>query len=319
MIPTKILLTIVCFSVLFLGLKPALGWSNGGYSADPTQPDYGNHDWIAQHSLDFLPDNEKQYITSNLNLYLYGTELPDNSQTADGIGDTGKHHIYFYANGTMYDNASAKRANEEYQKALAFLKHHDYVNASKTAGTLSHYVVDVAVFGHVMGASTPWGTENNHSNYENYVDDRTGNYNSTTFNPVLRFDGNLTIISAYNATVNIAYDTTFDLDGDYNCTWMDTNYNWSNPTFASRAGESLNLAVNTLADILHSLYQEANPPVSPTPTPTVKANPTPSPSPQPTPTQTFPPVTPEYPSAPILILLVTTTLVSGLFARKLNK
>ena len=34
---------------------------------------------------------------------------------------------------------------------------------------MSHYIVDVAVFGHVMDDSTPWGTENNHSKYEDYV------------------------------------------------------------------------------------------------------------------------------------------------------
>ena len=51
----------------------------------------------------------------------------------------------------MYDNASAQRATEEYQKALAFLENKDYVNASKAAGVMSHYIVDVAVFGHVMG------------------------------------------------------------------------------------------------------------------------------------------------------------------------
>ena len=133
---TKILLIIVCFTVLFLSVKPALGWSNGGYSADPTQPDYGTHDWIAQHALDFLPDNEKQYITSNLAVYLYGTELPDNSQTPGGIGDTGKHHIYYYSNGSLQDDASAKRASEEYQKALTYLKNGDYINASKEAGVL---------------------------------------------------------------------------------------------------------------------------------------------------------------------------------------
>jgi hypothetical protein len=43
-----------------------LAWSNGGYSADPSNPDYGTHDWIAQHALDWLPVEEKQYILDNL-------------------------------------------------------------------------------------------------------------------------------------------------------------------------------------------------------------------------------------------------------------
>jgi hypothetical protein len=27
------------------------GWSNGGFSADPSYPDFGTHDWIAQHAF----------------------------------------------------------------------------------------------------------------------------------------------------------------------------------------------------------------------------------------------------------------------------
>jgi hypothetical protein len=325
----KLALLIACLSVLLFSVKPTLGWSNGGYSADASNPDYGTHDWIAEHALDFLPANEKQYILDNLASYLYGTELPDNNQASDGIGDTGKHHIYFNADETMYDNASAERANEEYQKALTFLKNSEYINASKAAGILSHYIVDVAVFGHVMGSSTPWGTEINHSNYENYVNARTGNYTSTTFDAMLYYDGTLTIISAYNATVKIANNTTFDAGSQYNCTWMDANYNWSNAVFLNRSGESLNLAVNTLADVLHSLYQEASPTVNPTPTPTVTPSPTPSPSPLPTPTsspsnsptstQSFPPVTPEYSTTQFLIIIVMTILLIALVARKLNK
>ena len=41
------------------------GWSNGGYSADPANPDYGTHDWIAEHALDWLPQEEKQFLLDN--------------------------------------------------------------------------------------------------------------------------------------------------------------------------------------------------------------------------------------------------------------
>ena len=110
---TKPILLIVCVSVLLLGVQPALGWSNGGYSDNPAQPKYGTHDWIAQHALDYLPAQEKQYITDNLEAYLYGTELPDNSQASDGIGDAAaKHHIYFFANGSLQDGAAAQRASD---------------------------------------------------------------------------------------------------------------------------------------------------------------------------------------------------------------
>ena len=53
------------------------------------------------------------------------------------------------------------------------------------------------------------------------------------------------------------YDTTFDCSGrGLTCVWMDRNYNWSDPAFRDRVGESLNLAVNLVADVLYTLYAE---------------------------------------------------------------
>lgn len=248
------LFLIGMMQVMF-GLTPVKGWSNGGYSSDPQNPNYGTHDWIAQHALDWLPGAEKQFIVDNLAAYLYGTELPDNSAAPDGIGDIGSHHVYFNESEKMTDDWAAFRAQWEFDRALYFLKSGDLANASKTAGIMSHYLADVAVFGHVMAADTPWGAEVHHSDYESYVNTRTNSYDAE-FNIYLSHD-NLETISAYNATKNLAYDTTFDTDGDLNCTWMDQNYNWSDPTFKNRCGESLNLAVNYLADVLHTLYEQS--------------------------------------------------------------
>jgi hypothetical protein len=250
---------------IFLSTSPCLvanswAWSNGGYSSDPADPDYGTHDWIAEHALDWLPAEEKQYMLGNLAAYLYGTELPDNGGAPDGIGDSLiNHHIYYDSAESMTDDAAAVRASTEYNDTLAYLKANDYANASKNAGIMTHYIADMAVFGHVMGASTDWGNETHHSDYENYVNVRTSNY-TAEFNSFLSFDGNLDAISAYEAAKKLAYDTTFDVDGPLNCTWMDQNYDWNNPTFKNRAGESLNLAVNYVADVLHALYLEANMP-----------------------------------------------------------
>lgn len=72
------------------------------------------------------------------------------------------------------------------------------------------------------------------------------------------FDGNLDKISAYDAAKRLAYDTTFDIDGGgLTAVWMDLNYNWGNPIFQKRVGESLNLAVNYIADVLHTLYLQS--------------------------------------------------------------
>jgi len=254
----EIMLVFLLIGILrtTLNVRLVASWSNGGYSADPSNPDYGTHDWIAQYALDWLPTYERQYILDNLAAYLYGTELPDNRGASDGIGDTAKHHIYYWSDGSLQDDASAVRASEEYYEALNFLKLGDFAAATKTAGIMSHYIVDMAVFGHVMGAGTEWGSETHHSDYENHVNQQTSSYDAE-FNLYLSFDDELRIISAYNAAKELAYDTTFDVDGVLTCVWMDENYDWANPTFKDRAGESLNLAVNYLTDVLHTLYLEA--------------------------------------------------------------
>ncbi len=288
-----------------MSAQSALCWSNGGYSADPAHPDYGTHDWIAQHALAYLSAQEKQYITDNLAAYLYGTELPDNNQASYGIGDTTKHHVYYSAQGTLTDDASAKRAQTEFDQAEALLKAQDYVNAAKTAGIMAHYIADVAVFGHVMGSSTAWGAETHHSDYENHVTDITDSYTSA-FDSYLAYDGTLTGISAYNATVNLAYNTVFGGNNHLSCVWMDANYNWSNTTFSGRCGESLNLAVNAVADVLHTLYQEASPPPSPTANPTA----TQQALTQPTPTA------PEFPVIQALAAAMLMIMASAIVYKK---
>src|SRR4030042_769964 len=158
MLKKQAVLACVCVllsALLIVGFSATAvsGWSNGGYSGDPAHPSYGTHDWIAEHALDWLPAQEKQFFTDNLAWYLYGTELPDNGTEPGGVGDTTKHHIYLYANGSVQEDDAAVRAREEYVNAQqAFVA----VNMSKAAmhlGMVAHYVADVAVFGHVMGSS----------------------------------------------------------------------------------------------------------------------------------------------------------------------
>jgi len=230
-------------------------WSNGGFSSSPENIKYGTHDWIAEHALDWLPPEEKRFVIENLAWFLYGTELPDNSKSPYGIGDTSKHHVYYHMDGSLQDDASAIRAQEEYVTALTYAKNGDWVNASMRLGAMTHYISDVAVFSHVMGSNTDWGSERHHSDYEDYVNCKTDSYYDD-FNIYLKFDGVLETISAYNATLTLAYDTTFDPNGGLTCIWMDRNYNWSNPVFVNRVGESLNLAVNLITDVLHTFYLE---------------------------------------------------------------
>ena len=238
-----------------------VAWSNGGYSVNPDNPDYGTHDWIAQHALDWLPDKEKRYILDNLAAYLYGTELPDNGQASEGIGDIGLHHVYFDQSGGLTDDSAAVRAETEFTNTLNILGAKDFKNASKFAGIMTHYIADLVVFAHVMGASTDWGKAKHHDDFENGANGYTPSYNST-FTRFLVFDGSLIEISAFDATVNLAYDTTFD-KLTYTAVWMDQNYNWNNQTFVDRVGESLNLAVNYITDVLHTLYLKSEATVQP--------------------------------------------------------
>jgi len=233
-------------------------WSNGGYSADPNSPDYGTHDWIAQHALDWLPAEKKQYITDNLASYLYGTELPDLPASQGGIGDTTKHHIYYNSAGALTDDAAAVRAEAEYQLALSYLKSGDEAEAAKHAGAMTHYIADMAVFGHVMGASTDWGAETHHSDYETHVNAITSVYSTTYIKP-LQYDGTLTTLTASNAAKRLALDTTLDAGGTYTAIWMDQRYNWTDTTFKNRSWESVNLATNAITDTLSTLYDATTP------------------------------------------------------------
>ncbi len=244
--------------------RSASAWSNGGPSTNVGTPKYGTHDWIAQHALDWLPDEEKQYVVDNLNVFLYGTELPDFGDAVDGqgIGDTTKHHVYYHANGGIQDDIGAIRARDMFSDALSHLRSGDRAEAAELAGAMTHYIDDLGVFGHVMGQPTDWGVEIHHQDYENYVLDRTNSYGASLGTP-LSFDGGLEEIPAYDAALHVAHDTTFDDTGlGHNAAWMDANYDWANPRFVQRAGRSLEVSANAVADVLHALWVQAGRPVT---------------------------------------------------------
>ncbi|MEE9458528.1 MAG: hypothetical protein V3V84_02055, partial [Candidatus Bathyarchaeia archaeon] len=46
-----------------------------------------------------------------------------------------------------------------------------------------------------------------------------------------------------------------------NATWMDNNYDWNNEQFKARVDDSLNLAVNYVANVLHTLWLDAGEPI----------------------------------------------------------
>lgn len=256
----SIIIVLVFLLVSSLFLNAGSAWSNGGPSSYPSKPNYGTHDWIPEHALQWLPENESFYLVENKAEYLYGTEMPDFV-----ICDQYLHHVYFDKNGNLRDDSAAVRAQEEYELTIKYLADKNYQSAAQHAGIMAHYIGDIAVFGHVMGSNTDWSNESHHSDYENWVQNFTTDYNSTGFDHYLIFDGALDDITAYQATIELAYNTTFDkhynaslgTGGNRTCKWMDNNYNWSNPEFKNRCGESINLAVNYLADVLHTIAVKA--------------------------------------------------------------
>jgi hypothetical protein len=247
---------VVCsilVSIVAAGLfVQAKAWNNGGYTEPGNVPNFATHDWIALHAVEWLPTSETWWITQNPDSYLLGTELPDNPNPPLGIGDVVLHHVYFSSPGTVSDDSAASRAQTEYGLAQSFLEAGNCSAAALYAGIMTHYISDCAVFGHVLS------NETHHGDYEDYVETRTNEYPTDDFSIYLAYDGALSPLNAYAATIKVANDTTYGGGSGLSCVWMDTHYNWSDTSFKNRAGESINLATNAIADVLHTLYATAS-------------------------------------------------------------
>ncbi len=256
--------------VLFGNYPEVSGWSNGGDSANPADPDYGTHDWIAETALKFLPEKDRAWLEENMVAYLIGTEAPDNSKVAlpytdkDDYGDKSKnHHDYYDMEHTKaLDNAACQRAQEEYGKALTALKNGDYKHAAFYAGAMTHYIADVAVWAHVRGKGSPHGSESSeaHREYETAVNNTIKakrysgpNHTSSVYQNYIVFDGTYNDITAYQASYQMGLDTDKGGVSGYDCVRMEVEWK----TAQKRTGESLNLAVNYITDVLYRLNQEA--------------------------------------------------------------
>jgi len=228
-------------------LPGAQAWGNGGYSADPSNPDYGMHDWIAEKALDMQSLDATFLKTTYHTEYLYGTEWPDNTSN---IGDAFNHHVYYFATGVLQDDISAVRAQAMYNQALTYPASSDYRNAAYYIGAMTHYVADVGVFGHTMGAATDWGAEVHHSDYETWFNSNIGSLTTPTGISLFDFD-------ARSATLSLAFNITFGVGPIKANIWMDANYNWADSVFKSSALASLNESVEAVAAALNHLLIEA--------------------------------------------------------------
>jgi len=240
-----------CIFVLLLASSsiPVAGWSNGGYSADPDNPDYGTHDWIADKALSIQTRDATFLKTTYHSEYLLGTEAPDNPEY---IGDSTNHHVYYYSGGSMQDDVCADRAKAMYDLALPRLVAGDYSVAANYIGAMAHYISDVGVFGHTMGAYTDWGVEVHHSDYESEFEDFIGTL-------TLPSGTALGDSSAYDATMALARTITFGSGSIKPNVWMDTNYDWVDDVFDTSAKASLYKSASAVAAAINRLLGAAQP------------------------------------------------------------
>lgn len=243
----RVALALSALMVLSMMSPHACAWSNGGFSADPDDPDYGTHDWIADQAL-ALQSRDVSFLETTYHItYLLGTEAPDNPEY---IGDTVEHHVYYYSSGALQDDSSAARAQAMYDLALARLEAGDFSVAAYYTGAMTHYIADLGVFGHTMGAYTDWGAEVHHSDYEAEFEDRLGDLDP----PSDMSAGNET---AYDAATGLARDITFGSGDIRPNTWMDEGYDWSDSEFVASAYESLHESVRAVAAAINHLMYEA--------------------------------------------------------------
>ncbi len=210
---------------------------------------YGTHDYLAEYALSFLPAEERAWLQRRL--YLYGTELPDSRGYKESINDLRLQHLRFSENGTLLDDSLAKRADQKYDLLLSSLSSGAYGTASKLAGITMSYVSDAGLFSRVVDAK-------NGLNFERYVEQLTdvvfpSPEFESVFGSYISFDGSLDMISPYDAVVELGRET-FLGQGGCSAEWMDAHYDIHDPAFIKCAGVDLNLTINKMADVLHTLY-----------------------------------------------------------------
>ncbi|MFC1640801.1 cell wall-binding repeat-containing protein [Patescibacteria group bacterium] len=247
-------------------------WFNGtylnnkkwDYTTDYQVPNYGTHDWIADHAKNLLPRYERKWIDQNRRNFLLGTEAPDNASLqvfpgVYGYGDFYNHEIWFNASQQVTKDNAAVRAQEEFELSNSKLPWSERW-AAYYAGTLAHYVGDISAYPHVMGSGSHRGEESHHSEYERGVNEWMKRYAGGLFEQYISADG-LAVADPYDETIDVAAKVDFGDGALLDAGWMNTNLplignSWrpqSEVTYRRSAGLAMNEAVNSLADLYHTL------------------------------------------------------------------
>ena len=258
-------------ALIVIGQVRVYAWENGDTESSAMNPSYGTHDWIAAHALNMLPAKHKDFLNKYLKLYLYGTEFPDRSAASwggiSGYGDKATHHIYFFDNGTLKEDAAGKRATEEYGKALTAYSDKNYNACAVYLGCIAHYIGDMGVYAHTISG------EKHHDQYEAYVEIRTLDYSGGVFEKYLGYSYEIHGMDPDNASLILARISRFGGGKVKDAWWMDDNYDWSNQTFRDSAGNSLNDTVVYLALTLEGFFERVEVKESTPPQPQPASNP----------------------------------------------
>ena len=213
---------------------------------------------IADHALDLLPAAEQAWLLPHETLYLLGTEAPDNDDIPASCGapNTGYddrrsgHSVEWMSDLSSFltgRDRAARRAQEEYNKAVIAFLQGEPAHAAFYLGAMAHYIGGVSQHGHA------WPDEANHSNYEGWASTRTDSFNGGVFESGLSLDS-LIRRTPYTAVRRISRATFGGTSDILPAPKMDQLYPSRPQEFIDSAGHSLNLAVNELADVLHTFF-----------------------------------------------------------------
>ena len=264
--PTVTRVTLIALALISASTiveRAALAWGNGpagnattNEPAECGDPPYATHDWIADHALALLPDNERAWLAPHKTSYLLGTEAPDNRTIPDicpapnqGYDDRRLGHSVEWNDdwSEMIRNRAARRAQEEYDKAALAFQQGELQAAAFYLGAMAHYLGDVSAYPHAIPG------EQHHSDYENRVKRRTTSFDAGHFESYISGDG-LRRRRAYTAVKRISRVTGKGRGQILSAAEMDALYSTRGTAYTDSIGHSLNLGVNELADVLHTYY-----------------------------------------------------------------
>lgn len=238
-------------------------WNNGqtgntatNTSAECDNPPYSTHDWIADHALALLPENEREWISPHKSLYLLGTEAPDNRKITsackapnNGYDDRSKGHSVEWSEdfSKMIKDRAAARAQEEYDKAALAYQQENKSAAAYYLGAMAHYIGDLSQYGHAV----PF--EKHHGDYEGWVSHRTDRFDAGNFESYVNSDG-LARRRAYTVAQRISKAVAKGQGKILSAKEMDSLFTQKGQEYIDSIGHSLNLGVNELADVLHTFF-----------------------------------------------------------------